>query len=247
MTTIVDAYTTPGTERETLLPPADLLRQMDAAGVARAVIAPEDREIALDNAAGNQRILAIARQHPDRFIAACSVNPWSGKNGIEEFRRCVAAGAKMLVLAPALQGFMLSDELSDELLAEAARHRLPVYVHTGPHSLAAPTQLALLAERLADCRFILGHGGSTDYAHDMPSILRMNLANVWYELSFVRPWGVGGYARLLADESKLIFGSSSPRNDLRFELAQFDKHWPIGEHADTYGQNLLKLIAEVRA
>lgn len=243
---IIDAYTTPGNERETVLPADELLRQMDAAGVERAVVAPQDREIAFDNAAGNRRMLDLTKAYPDRFIAACAVNPWSGRQGIEELRRGVLTGARMLILSPALQGFILSDELTDELLSEATKMRLPVYVHTGPHSSSAPTQLALLAERFADCRFILGHGGSTDYAHDMPSVLRMKLPNVWLELSFVRPWAVGGYTRLM-DESKLLFGSSSPRNVLGFEREQFDKHWPIREHPATYGENLMKLISEVRA
>lgn len=242
---IIDAYTTPGDERETVLPADELLRQMDAAGIDRAVIAPQDREIAFDNAAGNRRMLDLAAEHPDRLIPACSVNPWSGSSGIDELRRSASAGARMLVLSPALQGFILSDELTDDLLVEAARLRLPVYIHTGPHSSSAPTQLALLAERLSDVRFILGHGGSTDYAHDMPSVLRMNLSNVWLELSFVRPWAIQGYTRLM-DESKLLFGSSAPRNVQGFELEQFDTHWPIRQHAPTYGDNLLKLFAEAR-
>jgi predicted TIM-barrel fold metal-dependent hydrolase len=242
---VIDGYTTPGTERETLLSADDLLRQMDAAGVERAVIAPEDREIAVANAAGNRRIAAMAREARGRFIPACTVNPWTGPDGIDELKRAVGeGGARMLILGPALQGFITTDDLCDALLAEAARMNLPVYFHTGPHSSAAPTQVALLAERFPDARFILGHCGSTDYAHDMPSVFRMKLANLWFELSFVRPWSIASYAQQ-SDESRLIFGSSSPRNDLAFELAQFDEHWPRREHPGTYGGNLLKLIDNV--
>jgi len=243
---IVDGYTTPGTERETVLDLRDLLQAMDHAGVRRAVIAPQDREIAVDNTRGNDRMIKWAATASDRLIPACTANPWFGPAAVKELRRAVSAGARILVLAPALQGFILSDELSDDLLNEAAGMNLPVYIHTGPHSPAGPTQLALLAQRLPRVRFILGHGGSTDYAHDMPSVLGMKLANVWLELSFVRPWAVGGYARMM-DEGKLIFGSSCPRNDMGFELSQFNQHWPIAEHPGTYGDNLLKLIGEVRA
>ncbi len=51
----------------------------------------------------------------------------------------------------------------------------------------------------------------------------------------------------LIDESRLIFGSSAPRNDLPFEVQQFDRHWPIAQHPGTYGDNLARLLAEVRA
>ena len=43
MTTIIDAYCTLGTERETRLSPEQLLRVMDDAGIARAVVARDAR------------------------------------------------------------------------------------------------------------------------------------------------------------------------------------------------------------
>lgn len=151
----------------------------------------------------------------------------------------------MLVLAPALQGFILTDEICDDLFAESARINLPVYIHTGPHSSSAPAQLVLVAERFPQCRFILGHGGSTDNASDLAIVFRLKLSNIWFELSFIRPWGAANFAGQV-DESRLIFGSSCPRNDLEFELSQFDAHWPIKDHPGTYGGNILKLIEEVR-
>jgi predicted TIM-barrel fold metal-dependent hydrolase len=160
--------------------------------------------------------------------------------------RAVDRGARMLVLAPALQGFMPSDEILDPLLATATRHNVPVYIHAGPHSASAPTQIALLAMRHSNARIILGHCGSTDYAWDMSVVLAMRLPNLWYELSFVRPWAAASYGGL-TDESRLIFGTSSPRNDMAFELRQLQALWPVAEHPQTYGGNLQRLLDEVRA
>jgi uncharacterized protein len=241
---IVDCYCTPGTERETALAPEALLKQMDAAGIARAVIAPEDREIAVNNATGNDRILRMAGRWPDRFIPACTVNPWSGRSGCDELRRAVRAGAKMLVLTPALQGFYLGDEVADELLHVAAGFRVPVYVHTGPHSAASPAQLLLLASRHPETGFILGHCGSTDHVYDMPMVIEAAPKNVWYEISLVRPSAVAKHGRA-AGSARLIFGSSAPRHDPAFELKFLDRHWPIAEHPDTYGGNLLRLFSEM--
>lgn len=243
---IIDGYCTCGDERETQLSAAELLDQMVAAGVARAVIAPDDREIALMNEAGNARIAQIAGRSDGRLIPACSVNPWHGRDGVNLLARAVAGGARMLVLAPALQGFNACDELADPLIEAAAQRRVPIYIHTGPHSMGAPTQVAMLAMRHPDARMILAHCGSTDYGWDMPTVLGLRLENLWFELSFVRPWAVPGYAKL-SDESRLIFASSAPRNDLRFELDQLRQRWPIEEHPGTYGENLARLLAEVTA
>ena len=242
MSDLIDGYTTPGNERETQLTPDDLLRQMDRAGIARAVIAPEDREIAIANNRGNDRIRKLALSH-DRFIPTCTVNPWFGDEGLEELQRAVDAGARMLVIAPALQGFILTDPVADGLFELAGELNVPVYVHTGPHSAAGPTQLFLVAQRLKQTRFICAHCGSTDYANDMPPLLRAGLENLWFELSFVRPWALSVYASLTS-ESRLIYASSAPRNDLQFELDAFNRVWPIEAHRDVYGANLAKLLGE---
>lgn len=246
MSAIVDAYTTPGTERETLLPPAELLRQLDDAGIARAIVAPEDRELAVLNRTGNERVARIAAEAPDRLIPACGVNPWYGAEGVAELERAARNGAKMLVLAPALQGFYLGDEVINPLLEAAGTMRLPVYVHTGPHGPAAPTQLALVAMQFPRTRFIMGHCGSTDHAHDMPATLKLKLPNLWFELSLVRPFAIQHWGKIAGDE-RLIFGTSAPRNLPSHELRHADASWPIDKNPGTYGRNIETLLAEVQA
>jgi predicted TIM-barrel fold metal-dependent hydrolase len=121
---------------------------------------------------------------------------------------------------------------------------VPVYVHTGPHSASTPTQLVLLAARHPKTRFILGHCGSTDYVGDMSAVIEVAQENVWYETSLARPWAVAAHGKKTAP-SKLLFGTSTPRHDPAFELAFLDRCWPIAEHPDTYGGNLLRLLSEV--
>ncbi len=241
---IIDGYCTCGDERETQLSAEELLEQMEAAGVDRAVIAPDDREIALQNATGNARIAQIAARSDGRLIAACTVSPWHGQDGAKLLASAVAGGARMLVLAPALQGFNPCDELADPLIDAAMQRNVPMYFHTGPHSMGAPTQVVMLAMRHPRARIILGHCGSTDYGWDMGTVLSLRLENLWFELSLVRPWAVAGYAKL-TDEARLIFASSAPRNDLRFELDQLRPCWPADQHPGTYGENLGRLLAEV--
>lgn len=246
MPEIIDAYTTPGTERETACPADELLRTMDAHHIGRAVIAPEDREIALHNERGNERIVKLAARSGGRFIPACSVNPWHGERGAAMLRDAVAAGARMLVLAPALQGFMLTDDVADPLLEAAGALNLPVYVHTGPHGASAPTQLALVAEQHPRTPLILAHGGGTDHSWDMPAVLRQAPANVWFDLSFVRPWGIAAWRTHVGDE-RLIFATGAPRTDVGLELRHFGESLPIAEHPNIYGANIRRLVEGVRA
>jgi uncharacterized protein len=241
MASILDAYCTLGTERETRITPDELLRQMDRAGIGRAVVAPEDREIAVANQAGNDRILSLCDRADRRLLPACTVNPWLAEAGCRELRRAVERGARLLVLSPALQGFCPADDVADPLLAAAQALGVPVYVHTGQHSYGAPTQLLLLAARHAQVRFIMGHCGSTDYAADMPAVIRAAPENLWFELSLVRPWAAGAYVKQ-GKRSQFLFGTSTPRNDPAFELSQLIAYLPVDQYPDVYGENLLRLL-----
>jgi predicted TIM-barrel fold metal-dependent hydrolase len=240
---IVDGYCTPGTERETNLPVEHLLRQMDDAGIAKAVIAPDDRELIVANVTGNDRLLAAAAQHPDRFVPACTANPWNGVHAIGEFKRSLERGARMLVLAPALQGFIPTDELCDDLLSCAGKLGVPVYIHTGPHGSGGPTQVVLVAERHPATQVVLGHCGSTDHAWDMSTILKNHrLPNLWFELSLVRPWVVPNYVEI-AGSSRFIWASSAPRNLPKFELEQLKPFVSPHDFPDIFGGNLCRLLA----
>jgi len=145
-----------GTERDAQLTAGELLHLMDEAGIQRAVVASEDREIVAHNLFRQQAAWCRQSAMQGRFIPACSVNPWFGESGVPGGSPRGGRGAKMLVLAPALQGFCFGDDLLDDLLVVAAQLRVPVYVHTGPHAFGAPTQLLLAAAEHPDVRFILG-------------------------------------------------------------------------------------------
>jgi uncharacterized protein len=239
---IVDGYCIPGTERDTGLSVDRLLETMDRAGIDRAVIAPEDREIVIHNREGNRRLAKLAGDHPDRFIAACSINPWQGQRGIELLGEAVAEGARMLILAPALQGFVLGDPIADGLLEEAVAQRVPVYVHTGPHSAATPSQLVLLAMRFPQVQFIMGHCGATDYSHDVGAVLKCDLSNLWYDISLARPWAAADLVKK-GYGGRTIYSSGSPRNDTLVELAELERDLPRKSHPDLYGGNLMNLLS----
>ena len=236
----IDGYCTLGVDREFDLTAEALLRAMDEAAVERAVIAAVDRCLAVHNREGNDFILQAAAAHPDRFIPSCSVNPWYGEEAGEELRRSLAAGARLLVLHPAVQGYIANDELAWPILEALAGRGIPVYVHTGPPGSATPWQVVDLAERFPNVDFIMGHSGATDFWNDVVLAAR-SAQNVFIESSFARPPLFANYLEQVG-KHKGIMGSAAPLNELVFEWEQMRAVLPPPEWDAIYGDNLARLL-----
>ena len=236
----IDGYVTLGRERETVYSADDLVRDLDRAGVDMAVAAPADREIAVFNRRGNDFILSEAKKHPDRIIPACTVNPWYGQDGVDELVRTAGLGARLLVLHPTIQGFLINDYLADRVIAKAGELRMVVYVHTGGHLYGAPWQLVDCALRFPGCTFIMGHAGATDFWNDVPhagSIAR----NIYIEGSFARPFSFMNHLNAVGVD-RGIMGSSAPRNSLVFEWEQYRRYMPPETYGPVFGDTLAKLL-----
>ncbi len=240
----IDACVTLGDERETVLSAAELVRQMDRAGVEQALIQPQDRELVADNRAGNDRMTRAAADFPGRLIPVCTANPWDGRHAVDELRRAIAAGARMIVFAPSLQGFILGDEMLFPLLDAVADTRIPIYVHTGPHLHAAPWQLVDVAERYPGLPFIMGHCGATDFWNDVPAA-GAGAPNLYLESSFARPFVFKAHLEKVGIDRGII-GSGAPRSDLEFEWEQMRQLFPQKERPDLYGGTIARLMGEVR-
>ena len=214
----IDACCTVGVDREYALTPEALVREMDFAGVDRAVVSSPDRCLAVSNREGNDSLFEAAHRFPDRLFPSCAANPWYGRGAVEELRRALGLGARMLVVAPSLQGFALSDELLDPLVAEAAVARVPVYVHTGNPQGATPFELALRARRHPELDWIMGHSGATDFWNDVQHAARL-APNVYLESSFARPFIFRSHCSGVGFD-RGIMGSGAPVSSLRFEWAE---------------------------
>ncbi len=238
----IDGYCTLGVDREFDLTEAALLEAMDAAGVERAVIAPPDRFLAVFNSEGNESVLRAARAHRDRFIPACSVNPWYGDQAIEEFQRALGEGARMLVLHPLVQGFTANDELAFPLLDIAATERIPVYVHTGPPGNSTPWQIVDLAELFPSLDLIMGHCGATDFWNDVADAA-VAAPNIYLESSLARPFHFARYMATVG-KHKGIIGSWAPLNKLGFEWNQMRKFLTADVFAESSGANLARIFGK---
>jgi hypothetical protein len=236
----IDAYCTLGVDREYDLTEYALLKAMDVAGVEQAVIAAVDRALAVHNREGNEFLRRAAAMHPKRFIPSCSVNPWFGEAALEELKRALDAGARMLVLHPCVQGFLANDELVWPLLEMAGAEAVPVYIHTGLPGNSTPWHIVDLAQRFPMVDFIMGHCGATDFWNDVIEAGRA-VPNVYLESSLARPFSFSRYIEALGS-SKGIMGSYAPLNDLPFEWQQMRSVLPAETWADVFGGTLRRLL-----
>jgi uncharacterized protein len=236
----IDGYCTLGVDREYDLTEDALLEAMDRAHVERGVIAAVDRYLAVDSRVGNDFLLQAAEGHPDRLIPSCSVSPWYGERGLEELRRALGLGARIVVLHPAIQGYQANDELIWPVLEVAAGEKVPVYVHTGNPGSASPWQVVDLADRYPELDLIIGHCGATDFWNDVVDAGKA-APNAYLESSLARPFQFNSYLEKVGYR-KGIMGSSVPTNDLVFEWEQMRGELPAEHMADVCGGNLLGLL-----
>ena len=242
---IIDGYCTLGVDREYDLTESALLHAMDAAGVEKAVIASPDRYLAVYNRDGNEIVRKAVAAHRDRFIGACSANPWFGESAIAEIRRALDADARMLVLHPWVQGYQANDELIFPMLDEASQHKIPVYLHTGPPGNSTPWQVVDLAERYPSLDFIMGHCGATDFWNDVINA-GSQCANIYLESSLARPFHFAHYMEKLG-KHKGIMGSWAPINDFGFEWEQMRKFTSADIFGEISGNNLARLLNKKEA
>lgn len=239
---IVDAHVLIG---EALYHKADaesIIERMDRSGIDLAMISPIDREMAVYNREGNDRVLELARRYPGRFLAYATANPWYGKAAADELKRALGEGAAALKLHPPLQGFIILERLVYPLIEIAAAYRVPVYVHTGTPACALPLQLTELALQFPDVPFIMGKSGKTDFSIDaVPALegapnIYADTAHDYPERGMLRMYRTFGAERM-------IFSSNHPVARMGLEADKVRRlAVSESERQAIMGGNLLRLL-----
>ena len=216
---IIDGHVTLGRSRDAGLELEELLASMSRLGIDLALVSPPEHNVPVRNREGNDFVLEAARRSDGRLLAYAVASPWLGQEAVDELRRARDAGARALKLDPALQGFDPLDGLVDPLVAFAVEAGWPVYVRTGTPPHALPLQLAWLAGRFPEGRFVMGKSGATDFSHDGPTALA-HAGNVYADSAHVE------WPTALAAEQGAAFGgrvvltTDAPFADPAVELAR---------------------------
>jgi predicted TIM-barrel fold metal-dependent hydrolase len=239
---ILDGHVTIGESRDASLDVDELLATMERLGIDRALVAPAERFVPVENRRGNESTAEVATRSGGRLLAYAVATPWLGAAAVDELRRARDAGARALKLDPALQGFDPLDGQVEPLVAFAIEAGWPVYVRTGTPPHALPLQLAWLAERFPECSFILGKAGATDFGHDGPATLTA-APNVYADSVYVEwptalaagdPAGRGG---------RVVFTTDAPFGDPQTELERVvEAPLPDEVRAAVLGGTLARLL-----
>ena len=136
---------------------------------------------------GNDFLLGLQREHPDRIRGYAAVNPNYGDQALAEIARCLDAGMIGIKLAASRRA---DDPLLDPVCRLAATRNVPVLHHVWQYrrrdwpgqEASDARELCALAARHRSVWFILAHiGGGGDWLHTLP-LLRSH-PNVLVDLS----------------------------------------------------------------
>lgn len=207
----------------------DMLRLMDRAGIDRAVVTSLDSVFYYDAEVGNHDVGQACRQHPDRLLPFAIINPnlarWR-----EHLACCVQEyGAKGIKIHPDYHRFDLvlgngHRTEGEELMAEARRLGLPVYLQTSLFDMrhhpgycfvweVPVADVARALERYRENTFIIG--GARWFSSVVQELLKLTHGSSVAQY-FVATDGLGGPYDGIGElvgrigASRFLFSSRTP-------------------------------------
>jgi predicted TIM-barrel fold metal-dependent hydrolase len=215
----VDALSLLGTSRFGYRRTADeTIRDLDAEGIAAAVVAPVHPPDG-DLAAANREVAGEVHRSDGRLVGLARVAPWDGDAALAELTRAVGDGARGVFLDPAEDHFAINDVRWRPIAERAAELGVPVVVATGFPWLAETQQVARFARWCPDVPVVLTNGGVLNISGGGQYHVHQALAGT---RTCVLTNGMyrDDYLALIARKfgpDRLLFGSVAPRFDARFE------------------------------
>jgi predicted TIM-barrel fold metal-dependent hydrolase len=201
----------------------ELLREMDRAGVERAVLLGWYWEKPETCAWQNRFYVECVRAHPQRLAAYATIHPRLGLwPTLEEMHRARDGGLTGVgELSPHIQGFSIDDLVFREVVTLAGDWKMPVNFHvTDPEARDYPGRVVTpledfvrLAREAPKTRFVLAHWGGLLPLRDERA---RKLENLHYDTA-ASPllYDAGVWARMgaVVPGTRVLFGSDFPLNN----------------------------------
>lgn len=223
-----------------------LLRRLEETAAERAIVCPL-RPRGYELGPGNDEVAEAVEAHPDRLLGFARVDPnRRGEAAAEADRALGRLGLRGLFLHPWEEHFRVSAPFVDDVVAVAQAHGRPVIVAAGYPWLSEALQVAELAARFPDVRFVATNGiqinisglGQTDaeLALQRCPNLAMQTSGVYRE-DFIE----GVVQRLGAE--RVLYASGSPYFDPRLEIRRVQwSHLPDADKDAVLGGNAAALL-----
>lgn len=220
-----------------------MLRDMDAAGIERAVLQGWYWERPATCAEHNHLMAAAIGAHPDRFSAVATFHPAGGESALNSLRRVRDMGFVGLgELCPESQGYAHEDPVFERALVLAGEWGWPVTLHVTepagrdyPGRVETPLRkIVELARAHPEVSFVLAHWGGLLPFFEMNAAVGRALAGAFYDTA-ASPLIYGeGITRAVASvigTERILFGSDYPI-------------LPRGEKSPTF-EPFLKVVRDV--
>jgi len=200
----------------------ELVRQLDALGVDRAVCWPMvsyTREIASDNRA----IYEGVRAYPDRIIPFAGVNPLLGMDAaLDELSRCIETyGVKGIKLNGARDGYYIDDpRLSLPLIERIAGAHLALAFHCGANDYERthPFRIAKVSELYPDLPILVVHMGGSGQPGLYEAVIEFATKySTWYLVDSEADYRQVHKALTMLGAERVCYGSDTPFCPMRFE------------------------------
>ncbi|RJP23893.1 MAG: amidohydrolase [Candidatus Abyssobacteria bacterium SURF_5] len=201
-----------------------IIHEMDGAGIDKAVIVAADYSTAYGTVVvTNEDVERMSRQHPDRFVPFCSVDPGMGRLAVDRLEHAVREqGARGLKLVPPMQGFRFDDPRHDTLWKMAAELGIIVWTHASHQRstpgtdarLGQPMLIEGVALKFPKLKIVLGHCGFPWVWESWSLAARHE--NVYVDISSFKdlyslfPWDAYSASGI---EHKLLFATDNPLNN----------------------------------
>jgi predicted TIM-barrel fold metal-dependent hydrolase len=235
---------------------SDLISEMDASGVDKAVVLGMGWTNSYLALKVNDYLLEMASLHKGRLIPFCSVNPAWGKAATREVERCARLGARGIgELHPDSQGFNLSStEVMDPFMEVARQHHLILLIHGSEpvghqypgKGATKPEFLMSFIQRYQDIPIVCAHwGGGLPFYGLMPEV-RKAMGNTYFDSAastlLYHPQ-VFSIATKLVGVEKVLFGSDYPLLSPGHLIKQLTKqHVAEVEQRAILGENAARLL-----
>jgi len=241
-----------------------LLRDMDRAGIEKAVLLGWYWENQETCDLQNGWYTGLIKEHPDRLLAFATVQPRAKEAALESLQRALDAGCCGIgELFPQAQEFAYDDTYFIRVLQIAAERGIPVNLHvtdplapTTAVTRATPLEkFVRLAKDFPEVKLILAHWGGGLPFYELNSRLRETLRNVSYDCaasSLLYEKRIFRQVIDLVGVDRVLYGSDYPllmypRDQRAPEFKRFlndvvTAGLNVEEQEKVLGKNLLRLL-----
>lgn len=210
---------------------ADLIREMDAAGVAVAVVEGRDLETTFGFQTSNDHVAACVRQYPDRLIPFAGIDPNKGMGAVREVERAVRElGFRGVSLNPYMHKLPASDRMCYPVYAKCVELGVPVTITSGlavqmPEVAidhCSPREIDIVARDFPELT-LLPWSIVNPWAYEAIGIAQRH-KNVYVQLGCY--WNVPGWSVVVEAvntvlQDRCVFGSGYPTAPFHETLAAY--------------------------